>query len=147
LNDQASRRSIELFQSGFYCAESVLTAIAEYRGIKSDLIPRIATGFCSGLAQSGNNCGAVTGAIMGINLVFGRNAPSEPSEICFNLTQEFISLFQKQFGSINCFQLIGCDLATEDGQRFFMENQVIQSCFEFTGFATQTAISLIEKYR
>ena len=50
MSNETSQRSRELFDSGFYCAESVLLAIAESQGIESDLIPRIATGFCSGIA-------------------------------------------------------------------------------------------------
>ena len=43
MGEQAPQRSRELFQSGLYCAESVLQAIAESQGIQSDLIPRIAS--------------------------------------------------------------------------------------------------------
>ena len=145
MNERASQRSLELFQSGFYCAESVLLAIAENQGIQSDLLPRIATGFCSGISRSGNNCGAVSGAIMGINLAFGRNAPTESLEKCFSLTQELLNLFEKQYGSINCFQLIGCNLTTEEGQHAFVDKQAIESCYEYTRFATRMAIELIEK--
>jgi hypothetical protein len=56
MNEQASQRSVELFRSGFFCAESVLLAIAESQGIESDLIPRIATGFCSGISRTGGAC-------------------------------------------------------------------------------------------
>ena len=77
MSEQAPQRSLELFQSGFFCAESVLLAIAESQGIQSDLIPRIATGFCSGISRTGGMCGAVSGAIMGIGLVAGRNSPAE----------------------------------------------------------------------
>jgi len=45
--DQTARRSGELFDQGFCCAESVLQAVAESRDIHSDLIPRIATGLCA----------------------------------------------------------------------------------------------------
>jgi dihydrofolate reductase len=37
----------------------VLLAIAESQGIQPDLIPRIATGFCSGISRTGGMCGAV----------------------------------------------------------------------------------------
>ena len=63
MSEQASQRSVELFRSGFFCAESVLQAIAESLDIRSDLIPRIATGFCSGVARTGGMCGAVSGAV------------------------------------------------------------------------------------
>jgi C_GCAxxG_C_C family probable redox protein len=110
MSEQAPQRSLELFRSGFFCAESVLLAIAESQGIQSDLIPRIATGFCSGISRSGGMCGAVSGAIMGINLVAGRNSPTESIEFSYTLTQKLINRFEKQFGSVNCCQLIAAIL-------------------------------------
>ena len=147
MNEQASQRSLDLFRSGFFCAESVLQAIAESQGIRSDLIPRIASGFCSGISRTGCICGAVSGAIMGLNLVAGRNSPSESIESSFTLTHKLISQFEKQFGSVNCRQLIGCDLLTEAGQRYFMENAVMDHCLQYAQAATSMAISLIAEFQ
>ena len=143
MSEQASQRSLELFRSGFFCAESVLLAIAESQGIQSDLIPRIATGFCSGISRTGGLCGAVSGAIMGINLVAGRNSPAGSLELSFSLTQKLIGRFERQHGSVNCRQLMGCDLATEAGQRYFMENQLMERCLQYAADATTMALSLI----
>ena len=143
MNKQAPQRSVELFKSGFFCAESVLLAIAESQGIHSDLIPRIATGFCSGISRTGGICGAVSGAMMGINLLAGRNSPAESIELSYALTQELISRFEKHYGSVNCRQLIGCDLATEAGQRYFMENHLMEHCLQYAEEATSLAVSLM----
>jgi len=62
--DAAVQRSRELFESGLFCAESVLLAAAEALGVNSDLIPRIASGVCSGLARTGGLCGALSGALL-----------------------------------------------------------------------------------
>jgi C_GCAxxG_C_C family probable redox protein len=145
MNEKASQRSVELFKSGFFCAESVLQALAESQGIQSDLIPRIATGFCSGISRTGGICGAVSGAIMGINLVAGRNSPTDSIEVSYTLTQELISRFEMQYGSINCRQLIGCDLATDEGQRYFMENQLMDQCLKYAEGATSIAVSLVSE--
>jgi C_GCAxxG_C_C family probable redox protein len=143
MSEQASQRSLELFKSGFFCAESVLQAIAENQGVHSDLIPRIATGFCSGISRTGGMCGAVSGAIMGINLIAGRNSPAESLEGSYALIQKLIGHFEKLFGSVNCRQLIGCDLVTEAGQRYFMENHLMEQCLQYAGEATRMAVSLI----
>jgi C_GCAxxG_C_C family probable redox protein len=145
MSEQASQRSLELFKSGYFCAESVLLAIAENQGIQSELIPKIATGFCSGISRTGGMCGAVSGAIMGINLVAGRSSPSESIEFCYTLTQKLIDHFERQYGSVNCRQLIGCDLATEEGQRYFMENHLMERCLQYAEGATRMAISLISE--
>jgi C_GCAxxG_C_C family probable redox protein len=147
MTEQASFRSMELFKSGFFCAESVLQAIAESQCIQSDLIPRIASGFCSGISFTGGICGSVVGAIMGINLITGRNSPSESLDTSFALTQKMISRFEKQYGSIHCCQLIGCDLSTEAGRQHFMENNLMEQCIHYAGDATRMAVSLIAEWR
>lgn len=145
MSEQASQHSLELFQSGFFCGESVLLAVAKSQGIQSDLLPRIASGFCSGIARTGGMCGAVSGAIMGINLVSGRNAPDQSIEFSYTLTRKFIERFESQHGSIICRQLIGCDLATEAGQRYFMENRLMEACLQYAADAAGMAVSLISE--
>jgi C_GCAxxG_C_C family probable redox protein len=143
MSEQASQRSLELFRSGYFCAESVLMAIAEYKGIQSDLIPKIATGFCSGVSRTGNICGAVSGAIMGIKLVTGRTAPSDSVELSYSLTQKLISLFEQQHETINCSKLIGCNLNSEQGQSYFLENNLMDRCQQYAVDATRIVISLL----
>jgi C_GCAxxG_C_C family probable redox protein len=145
MSEQVSQRSRELFEAGFYCAESVLLAVAESKGIRSDLIPKIASGFCSGVARTGGMCGAVSGAIMAINLLVGRSSPAESVERSYSLTQQLISRFEEQHGSINCPQLIGCDLGTEAGQRTFQEKHLIESCKQYVGDAAGIVISLVDE--
>jgi len=48
-----AQRSRTYFESGLYCAESVLQAIADECNLSSEYIPRIATGFCGGMALTG----------------------------------------------------------------------------------------------
>jgi hypothetical protein len=74
--DQAARRSEELFRSGLCCSESLLQAIAEDLGIQSELIPKIATGLCAGISRTGSICGAVSGGVLAISMVTGRNRAS-----------------------------------------------------------------------
>jgi C_GCAxxG_C_C family probable redox protein len=143
MNEKAAQRSQELFKSGYYCAESVLLALAESKGIQSDMIPRIATGFCSGISLTGGMCGAISGGIMGISLMTGRSSPGGSIELCYALTQQLISRFEMQHGSTSCRQLIDCNLATEEGQRTFVENHLIDRCLEYAGDATRIVMSLI----
>jgi len=46
-----AERAVSYFKEGYICAESVLMAYAEAQGIKSVLIPRIATGFGGGIGR------------------------------------------------------------------------------------------------
>ncbi len=142
--DKASQRSGELFQSGFYCAESVLLAISETKGIQSDLIPKIATGFCGGLSRTCGICGAVSGAVMAINLFHGRNSSTEPALEAYVAVRRLLEMFETKFGSTNCKDLTGCDLGTEEGQKLFKEGDLIGKCKHYTVEATGMAMILIE---
>ncbi|MEE9189396.1 MAG: C-GCAxxG-C-C family protein, partial [Candidatus Neomarinimicrobiota bacterium] len=55
-------------------------AVANNYKIQSDLIPKIATGFCGGMARTCGQCGALSGAIMSISLLTGRSEPADPKE-------------------------------------------------------------------
>jgi len=139
----ASQRSRDLFDAGYLCAESVLQSIAEAKGIQSDLIPKIATGFCSGVSRTCHMCGAVSGAIMAISMIFGRNAPDKSVEKNYSRVRTLMAMFEDRFGSINCQELIGCDLGTEEGQHTYQSNNLRAQCKEYTAEATKIAVSLI----
>jgi C_GCAxxG_C_C family probable redox protein len=148
MNDTAvANRSRQLFESGFYCAESVLLAVAESQGIKSDLIPKIATGFCGGIARTSGLCGAVTGAIMAINLSTGRTSPEQSVKDSYLAVQKLLKTFEAKYGSTNCRQLLGCDLATPEGQQRFKENHLAEKCKVFTAEAARMAVLTLAEER
>jgi C_GCAxxG_C_C family probable redox protein len=141
-----AQRSEELFRQGFCCAESVLQAIAESRGIKSELIPRIATGLCGGIAKTGGICGAVSGGVLAINMVMGRNNAGQSTEANVRLVRALLNEFEMKFGTTNCERLIGCRLDTPEGQRFFKENKLRENkCRMFTKEAAEMAGAIVER--
>jgi C_GCAxxG_C_C family probable redox protein len=144
MHEQIIRRSGALWDSGLYCAESVLLAYAEGTGIASDWIPRIATGFCGGVSDTGGMCGAVSGAIMVIGLAAGRNTPGESPEKAYALTRQLLESFEREFSSSNCRVLTGgCDFTTVEGQRAYAENQVARRCRGYIEGATRIALQII----
>lgn len=119
--------------------------MAESKNIQSELIPKIATGFCSGISRTCGTCGAVSGAIMAINIFYGRNLPDELVDKNYIMIKKLINIFERKFGSTNCKNLIGCDLETEEGQNTFKSNNLIERCKGYTEEATRMAMSIIEK--
>ncbi len=134
----------EAFNSGgLYCAESVVLALAKAQGYETDLLPRMATGFCSGVARTCGTCGALNGAIMGVGLAFGRGRAGDPVETAYEVTQQLVREFEQTFGSRNCRELLGCDLGTPEGKRHFQEEGLRERCTQFTGKAAEIAARLI----
>ncbi len=123
----------------------MLSAVAEFYKIESELVPAIATGLCAGLARTGNVCGAVSGAVLSINLIKGRKSGKESIDDCYSLVRSLLKEFEATFGSINCARLTGCDLGTPEGQAYFRENNLIVQCRRFTLEATGMALKILEK--
>ena len=122
---------LENFGKGtLLCAETVLKLIAEASGRDPEPLLGLASGFCSGVARTKGECGALAGAIMGIGLVVSDGSPGENRELVYELTQEITDRFTREFGSTNCFELTGCDFCTQEGQTRFREQSVKDNCYE-----------------
>jgi C_GCAxxG_C_C family probable redox protein len=118
--------------------------VAESKGIQSEYIPKIATGFCSGISRTSGMCGAVSGTIMALNLIFGRDKADESIEKNYACVQKFVDAFENEFGSTNCRELVNCDLNTKEGQNHFKSKNLITKCHRMTEEATRMAMEIIE---
>jgi C_GCAxxG_C_C family probable redox protein len=129
--NQLSEKAVSFFKEGFNCAESVLMAMQNYLGLEKN--PKLATGFGGGIGRKGSVCGAVTGAILAINLKYGRQKLEEDTikEKAFSKALEFYNRFEDKIGSAICYDIIKCDLTTEEGQKKFKENNLLEEkCFK-----------------
>jgi len=135
----------ESFASGLYCAESVVLALAKAQGIESDLLPKAATAFCSGMSRTRGMCGALTGAIMGVSLALGRSESHQSVEPLYAAVQRLIREFEQEFGARDCNILLGCDLNTPEGQAAVRENGLEERCEEFTGKAAEIAARIVSE--
>jgi C_GCAxxG_C_C family probable redox protein len=147
--DSLVRKSAEdFFASGLFCAESVVLAIAKAQGVDCDLLPRVASPFCSGMAATCGTCGALTGAIMGVGLALGRSTARDSVQPCYTATRRLIETFEREFGSRDCQALLGgCDLSTPEGQSMFKSQGLGKRCFRFTGRAAEIAARMIAESR
>lgn len=137
------QRAGQLFDTGSYCAESVLQAIAEAIGRESLVPPGIATGFCSGMARTAGPCGALTGAIMALGLVSGRTSPDQSVEPSYAQVQRLLEAFEYRFGSSNCGDLLNCHLGTPAGQASFREQKLGERCRAYTMGAAGIAAAIL----
>ena len=143
-SEDVGKRAEELFgKSGLHCAESVLKAVSEFAGIDSPLIPKIATGFCGGMARTDGLCGAVSGGVMALSMVFGRSSTDIPADKTYSNVQKFLSEFVNEHGSRNCSELAGYDLSTAEGRLAFKNSGTADKCKEFVRSAASAAAEII----
>lgn len=137
----------ESFDSGLYCAEAVLSALAQAQGIDSELVPKMATAFCGGMSHTCGTCGALTGAVMGLSLSLGRSDARQSAATAFAAAGQLVRTFEQEFGGRDCKQLLGCDISTPEGQAVFQREQLHTRCERYTSRAAEIAATCWSKAR
>lgn len=84
----------------------------EYLGYQDSIVPKLATGFGGGVGLKGSLCGALTGSVMAIGMKIGRDDPKDRKAALnvYEKCREFWDQFEKEFGSGDCYKLIGYHL-------------------------------------
>ena len=95
------------------CAQSIVSVYCEEFGLDRNLGLKMAMGFGSGMARSGNICGAITGAymILGLSQRINENNARESIDRTYKLIQQFDAAFKAQHGTLLCKELIKYDLS------------------------------------
>ncbi len=114
--------------------------------IENDVLHRIAFGFAGGLGNTGAVCGAVSGAVMAIGLKKEWSDTIEDRLRTLAVAQEFRRRFEAEMGSINCRELTGADLSTEEGREQYMSSDTPQTvCFPAVGVAYRLVVDLLKE--
>jgi C_GCAxxG_C_C family probable redox protein len=133
-------------EEGYLCSESVLLAVSFCLGVKSDLIPKIATGFGAGVGRCGYICGAVSGGVIALGIKFGRSEPLKQDQPPHWFAQELVKRFIHEFGVVTCRELTDCDLSTEAGHQKYREENVWNvKCRRYIEGAAAQAFDIISE--
>ena len=132
---------------GYLCSESCLMALAKCQGVEDPLIPRIATGFGAGIGMNGEICGAITGAVMGLGIKYGRDKVEHPeNRRPYWYSTELLKRFRSEYGEIRCSTLLGLDIAkAEDLEEYYRRSLWVNNCTRFIISATSIACDIIEE--
>ena len=149
-----------------HCAQRVLKGIKEQTGIGDDLLEQLSFVFDGGIGLQGGACGALAGAIMGMNLLIGMNVrdmnysatlkaftvghknlltdkPVEKPEP-FGVGKEIVKNFKKEAGAIECQAITGKKFSGwSDFQNFISSSNKCSGLIEFSKDQASVAV---EKY-
>ena len=113
---------------------------------ENNVIPRIATAFAGGIGNTGAVCGAVIGAVMAIGLKQGRGETMQEMLQNLKVPQEFRRRFEAEMKTINCRELTGADLSTDEGLKQFMSSDTPRKvCFPSVGAAYRLVVALLKE--
>ncbi|MRT94361.1 C-GCAxxG-C-C family protein [Ancylomarina sp. 16SWW S1-10-2] len=120
---EIEEKALYSFYNGMNCAQSVLTAYADYLDFDPKLALHVTNGFGSGMGKLQKTCGVVTGSFMAMGIYNGAKhadnmvARSETNKMIKQFTHDFKTLH----GSLDCKSLLNCDFSTEQGNKQFVD--------------------------
>jgi C_GCAxxG_C_C family probable redox protein len=135
---QIRKTAEEYYRSGqFYCSEAIVKTINDaFRLGFPESVIRLASGFPLGLGGAGCSCGAVTGGVMALGMVFGRQDPGDPRiDRCLALSRELHTTFARKHGCLCCRTLTY-------GMKLKSPGHLAQ-CIAFTGEVAEETAKII----
>ena len=134
----------EIFNNGFNCAQAVLSSYSMEYGLDTEIAKKIAGAFGGGIANNGEICGAITGALMLIGLKYGKHKEGDnvSKEKTNKIANEYIKIFKKEYGSIICKDLLKYDLSIEEEAKIARESGLFKTlCPKFV----KKSVEIIEE--
>ena len=133
----------DLFMEGIDCSQVVAGEFDEKTGMDREMLRKMAACFGGGM-QCGETCGAVTGALMVIGLVYGhsREGDQAQKDRMLEKVSEFKRLFGEKYPSCMCRELLGHDISKEGEMEKMMEKGLL---FELCPRIVEDAICILEK--
>ena len=135
--------AVARLKEGYRCSQAVLEAWAQEGGLDPMLARTIALPLAGGSALGGE-CGALTGAFLVIGLKYGvsRADDAEGFMTVFSKVQELANGFKSLHGALNCYDLLGLDVFSEEGLREFKERDMkLTRCVRYV----EDAMNLLEQ--
>jgi hypothetical protein len=157
--------SNEMQNEPIHCAQLVLKGLKEQTGIGDDLLEQLSFVFDGGIGLQGGACGALAGAIMGVNLVMGMNVrgmkyseilkafavghknllTNKPLRRCepFNIGKEIVKNFAGKAGAVECHTITGQKFSGWSDFQDFVSSS--DKCSGLVEFAKDQASMTVEK--
>jgi C_GCAxxG_C_C family probable redox protein len=142
--DKVREDAEEYFRRGnFYCSEAIVASVRD--NLAPDMpesMVAAASGFPVGVGRSKCMCGAVSGGVLSIGYVFGRTAPSSPTDPKSVKTLELANELQQVFR--NNHRVLCCSVQTRGMDMASGEHKA--QCVKFTGeMAAKTAEIIVRE--
>lgn len=142
-------KAIELFNSGYNCAQAVICAFADDIGMDYVAARNLSASFGGGMGKLRQACGAFTGAIMVAGVLFGdydvndNEKKSEHYALVRRIAEEFIKLHE----TINCDELLKgiANAKGKDPAVRTPEYYAVRPCARFVGDACDILDRIIDE--
>ena len=136
-------KAIEYFSAKMHCSQSVLAAFSDVCKITEEQAFQLGSCFGGGM-RKGEVCGACTGALMVLGLLYGQGRVGEESarERANRVTDLMMNRFKEANGSYLCNDLLGRDISTPEGAQKAREEGLFT---DFCPKMVQSAVAILEQ--
>ena len=126
------------------CTQAILSTYAADYDLEKDKALQVAVAFGGVMGGLKETCGSVSGALMALGLSSGFKDGDGREKInaVYAKVRDIIDDFTKEKGTVKCHELLGCDLGTAEGRKFYVENNLQVKCRDYIRLACE----LFEKH-
>lgn len=137
--EKIRKEAEDLFRGGFFCSEAVISVIrSNFELDVPEEIIAMASGFPVGIGRSKCVCGAVSGGVMAIGLLFGRTVQKDPQvEQTLALSKELHDWFKVANGK----NALCCRILTKEFDMGQGEHK--EQCIRYTGLVAAKVAEMI----
>ena len=98
----------ELFMQGYNCSQAVVVAFCDVTGLEKDFAAKLASSFGGGMGRMREVCGAVSGMLMVLGLLYGYETPGDDvsKKELYTHIQNLAGKFREEVGSIVCREIL-----------------------------------------
>lgn len=136
-------KALEYFNEKFHCSQAVLAAFTEECGLTEEQALKLGACFGSGM-RKGEVCGACTGALMVLGSLYGQYDKTDTNSrvIANEVNDKMMERFADECGSYLCNDLLKCDISTEEGVKYAIDNNLFT---EFCPKMVVVAVDILEQ--
>lgn len=101
-------RAAEHFLSGYNCAQALAAAFADVTGLSEAQMARAASAFGGGMGRMREVCGAVSGMLLVLGMLYGYDTPGDDisKKRLYGEVQQLAGKFREENGSIICREIL-----------------------------------------
>ena len=139
--------AVEYFSQKMHCSQAVLAAFSEECGILEERAFKLGSCFGSGM-RKGEVCGACTGALMVLGLLYGQSHIGDQDERqrSNRINDLLMERFKKANGSYICNDLLGYDVSTPEGAQKAREDGLFTDfCPKMVASAADILVEIIKE--
>ncbi len=121
-----SDQAVALFNDGYNCAQAIIKAFGDDLGIDDNMAKTLGRPLGGGIGHLGEMCGALTGAT--VVLAHYPALPKDENDArreLHSFVQILAAKFRKKNGCLNCRDLLGVEIGTQEGMKKIVEEKLV----------------------